>query len=512
MIDFFMASNEIILKTDKLTKTFGTSVVANDAVSFDVRKGEIHCLLGENGAGKSTLAECLYGYYKPDSGDIYYKGKKVTFASPSEAIAQGIGMVHQHFQLVEPLSVIENIIVGTDTAGTIKLDLRRAEQKVKSLCDQYNIDLNLRAKIWQLAVGQQQWVEIFKALYLGAEVLILDEPTAVLTPQESEILFNVIKQMTADGMSIILISHKLNEVMQSDHVTILRKGKCIGTVVTAESSKEALVNMMVGRDVNFSIKKDVIEQGDIVLEIKDLRAVGWAKGLESLKGINLTVRKGEILGIAGVAGNGQKELFETLVGMREASDGSVLLDGEDITNQSPATIMQKGIGHIPDDRYRVGLVPDFSIADNLVLGAHNESTFSAGLFLNYKKINEFAKQAVAEYEIVTPSINTPVKSLSGGNAQKVILSRELSQCSKVLLANQPTRGLDVGAIEYVQNALLAKRKEGYGIILASEDLEELISISDRVAVIHGGEIMGVFDSSEADIKTIGLLMAGQRSV
>lgn len=496
---------EPLLKVDKLTKRFG-SVVANDAVSFEVMKGEIHCLLGENGAGKSTITECIYGFYKPDSGAVYFDGVKKEQSTPCDSIRMGIGMVHQHFALVEPMSVIENVIVGTPDASFI-LDMEAAEKKLSDLCEHYGVELDLHAKIWDLSVGQQQWVEILKMLYLDAKLLILDEPTAVLTPQESEKLFKIIHQMTSENISIILISHKLNEVMQSDRVTILRKGKRVDTVNTKDVNKQTLTNMMVGREVLFTSDKEEIAAGEPVLEIKDIN-VKHSWGGDALKGVSLTVHENEIVGIAGVAGNGQKELFELLVGVRRAKSGQVLLGNEDITTASPEKIMGLGVGHIPQDRYSEGLIGEFSISDNMILGNQHSKHFTKGMILDRKKVIDFANKYFTEFDIVAPSIKTPANSLSGGNAQKIILAREMWQSSKLLLANQPTRGLDVGIIEYVHKKLLEKRKEGYGILLASEELDDLFNLADRIAVISKGQIVGVFNTEEVTIEQIGLLMAG----
>ncbi len=497
---------EPLLRVEQLTKRF-PQVLANDRVSLEIFKGEIHCLLGENGAGKSTLAECLYGFYKPDAGHIYFKGKPVKLSSPVDAIKLGIGMVHQHFVLVRPLTVIENVVVGIQDSGFI-LDLKQAEQRLLKICETYGIHVDLQAKIWQLSVGEQQWVEILKALYVGSELLILDEPTAVLTPQETERFFATLKQMSRQGLSILLITHKLNEVKQiSDRVTVLRRGKLVATINTAEASKAELARMMVGREVIFSVQKTEAARKELVLEVKNLRARG-DKGQEILQGVSFTLHRGEILGLAGISGNGQKELFEVLAGVRRAEAGQVLLEGEEVTNRSSNFMMARGVGHIPEDRLHEGLVPDFSLAENLILGQQHSALYRRGPFLSFEKIRKFAAMCVSTFEIKTPSLSHPTRFLSGGNIQKIILAREFTQCPQCLLANQPTRGLDVGVIEYVHKRLLEKRAEGIGILLASEDLDEVIDLSDRVAVIFKGQIMGVFDSQAANIEKIGLLMAG----
>ena len=494
-----------LLCTRGLTKKFH-QVVAIDSVSFDVRPGEIHCLLGENGAGKSTLAECIYGFYKPEQGEIFVEGEPVQMSSPAEAIGRGIGMVHQHFVLVPTLSVLENIVVGTNTAGML-LDLGKAEKEVKRLCERYCVELDLATKVWQLPVGQQQWVEILKVLYVGARLLILDEPTAVLTPQESRALFEILAMMTRENMSVILISHKLNEVLQSDRVTILRKGKKVATVKTEETTREELTAMMIGRDVDVSLAKDDPVMGPEILAIQNLRARD-DRGREALRGIDLVVRGGEIVGIAGVAGNGQKELFETLIGVRKAHSGRVTLLGEDITRRSSKYIQEKSVAFIPEDRFAEGLVPDFSVEENLILGSQRAARFKSRGFIDFARVADFAKKCIASYEIATPSGKTITRTLSGGNAQKLIVAREFAKEAKLTLANQPSRGLDVGVIEYMHHALLEKRRQGGAILLASEDLDELYNLADTIVVIHKGQIMGRFPAMEADIQQIGLLMVG----
>ncbi len=496
-----------LLRAEKLTKRFA-QVVANDGISLEIWPGEIHCLFGENGAGKSTLSECLYGYYRPDSGTIHVKGKPVRFRSPRDAIRHGIGMVHQHFVLVPPLTVLENIVVGTQPSG-ILLRVREAEARLRDLCRTYGIELDLHAKVEQLAVGQQQWVEILKALYLGAELLILDEPTAVLTPQESARLFAVIRLMKERGLSIILISHKLNEVMQSDWVSVLRKGKLVATVATAETSPEALTTMMVGREVVLARgARDDVVAGEPVLEIEGLGALS-DRGLPALRELSLTVHAHEIVGIAGVAGNGQKELFEVLTGVRPATAGRVRLDGEEVTNSTPREMIRRGVGHIPEDRWHQGLVPEFSIAENLILGHQRQGGYRHGPFFDWPKIDGFARDKIAAFQIDAPSPKMATNKLSGGNAQRVILAREFHQASRLLLANQPTRGLDVGVIEYVYEELLRKRRDGYAILLASEELEDLFNLADRIAVFFKGRIMSVRPPERFSFEEVGLLMAGR---
>ncbi len=497
------------LKVDQVTKRFH-KVVANDRVSFDVMPGEIHCLLGENGAGKSTIAECIYGFYKPDEGTITVDGNPTGLTSPRDAIARGIGMVHQHFVLVSSMTVLENIVIGTEAARPI-LDLKSAATRIREIGERYDVDIDLNARIWQLTVGQQQWVEILKAMFQGARLLIMDEPTAVLTPHEARRLFQIFREMTADGLSVILISHKFDDVMQSDRVTVLRRGKVVGTVNTRETTKEKLTNMMVGRSVELRVKRDAHTRGKPVLEVKGL----WATndfGTTKLSGVDLTVHQGEIVGIAGVAGNGQGELFEALIGVRKAQRGTIRMDGVDITGRSPAEIQQAGMGYIPDDRFADGLVGDNDIQNNLILGHHRKKPFARMGLLQFGAIREFAQNAIRELEIKAPSESARTRSLSGGNAQKVIVARECTQATKVILANQPSRGLDVGVIEYMHERLLEKRRNNFGILLASEELEELLSLADRIVVIFKGRILGDFPAEAADIEQIGLLMAGQETV
>lgn len=496
----------ILLETKGLTKQF-PMVLANDAVDFEVRQGEIHCLLGENGAGKSTLAESLFGFYSPDAGQIYWKGENVDISSPSVAMDLGIGMVHQHFMLVDTHSVLENILLGRETPGAL-LDEKTARARITDLCEQYNVNMDPDAIIWQLSVGEQQWVEILKALYDGVELLILDEPTAVLTPQESERLFSILKKMSMEGLSIIFITHKLNEVVAvSDRVTVLRRGKKIDTVNSWEVTKAGLAHMMVGRDVVFRVQRDEVERGKPMLELRGVRACNDL-GLECVRGIELNLHEREILGIAGVAGNGQKELFEVLIGMRQAEGGQILLNDEAILGKNTGFIRSKGLAHVPSDRIKEGLVMDFSIAENMILGSEWDQPFRKGLQLNNRAIRKFADEGMDAYEIAASSTDHHTGSLSGGNLQKVVLAREIGSKPRVLIASQPTRGLDVGVIEYVHNQFLSLRSEGVGILLISEDLDEILTLSDRIAVIFQGEVMGVFDAADADIDTIGLLMAG----
>lgn len=501
-----MHADELILETKKLTKRFG-SVLANDAISLEAKKGEIHCILGENGAGKTTLAECLYGYYRPEAGEIHLAGKRVNIESPSDAIRLGIGMVHQHFVLVRPLTVLENIVVGTAAASPI-LDMRPARNRLQGLCSDYGLNLDLSAKIWQLSVGQQQWVEILKALFVGVDLLILDEPTAVLTPQEADNLFDILNRMKAEGLSIIFITHKLREVMQvSDRVTVLRRGRRVATVQTRDVTRASLAEMMVGREVIFRVEKGETDVGPAMLEVEGLRVLD-DRGQEALKGISFGVHEGEIVGIAGVSGNGQRELFEAIVGVRQPIQGSVSLEGQEITGRKPRQIAELGIAHIPEDRLSEALIPDFSVAENLILGLHHDRFFRGGLLLEPKAVDQFSKNCIQEFGIVTPDAEQRTRNLSGGNLQRVILARELSTNPKCLVANQPTRGLDVGAIEYVHRRLIEQQRDGVGVLLFSEDLDEVLSLADRILVLFKGAVVGELEAEYATREQIGLLMAG----
>ena len=416
---------DVVMETRNLCKSFG-SLAANENISFELRRGEIHCLLGENGAGKTTLSKCLYGFLQPDIGDIYVNGKKVKISSPKDGIKYGIGMVTQHFELIKPLSALENIVVGTKAVGFL-LDTESPAKVVHELCANYGITVDLKAKVWQMSLGEQQWVEILKALYLGAKILILDEPTAVLTPQEREKLFAILNKMKSDGLSILFITHKLGEVVEiSERVTILRKGKNIGTYETKNISKEKIANLMVGRDVLFRVNKEPASPGKVVLSVEELRARN-DRGLEALRGLSLQIHEREILGVAGVSGNGQKELLETIVGVREVRGGRIFLNGRNISGENPRQTALQGLSHIPSDRVEEGLALDFTIAENLVLGLNRSRPFKAKGLLNSKEIDKFAWKALQDFNIKADSPAQLTKFLSGGNLQKVILARELSQ-------------------------------------------------------------------------------------
>lgn len=500
-------SDNILLKTEGVSKRF-PGILANDAISMDIRQGEIHCLLGENGAGKSTLAECLFGFYQPDAGQMYLRGNAVTFSSPREAIASGIGMVHQHFVLVPRLSVIENIVIGTASSSHF-INLQQAKTELNKLCQEFDIELDLNARVSQLSVGEQQWVEILKVLYTGVELLILDEPTASLTPQEADKLFAILEKLkTEQKLSIIFITHKLREVMAvSDRVTVLRGGQKVDTVHTSEVSQQDLAQMMVGREVVLRVHKETRDIGPSLLEVQNLSVLGDNQE-KSVDQVSFKLHESEILGLAGVAGNGQRELFEALVGVRDISNGQVRLKNINLTRQSPGEILAHGIGHIPADRIKNGLLPDLSVAENLILGHHRSPFYRKGWFLNRKSIQEHAQTCIQGFDIRVRSSGQPIKYLSGGNMQKVIVAREFSQTSRCLIAHQPTRGLDVGVIEYVHNQLLKQASNGMGILLISEDLDEIFTLADRIMVFFEGQVMGVFETEEIDKRSIGLLMAG----
>jgi len=496
------------ITVENLTKRFGP-VLANDALSLRIRRGEIHCLLGENGAGKTTLAECLYGFHRPDSGEIRCEGRPVSFESPRDAIEKGIGMVHQHFVLIRSFSVLENVALTAQKRGML-LDLSQIGRELKSLCREYHVDLDLKAAVWQLSVGEQQWVEILKALFVGAELLILDEPTAVLTPQETERLFAVLRQMKSEGLSILLITHKLGEVMRvADRISVLRDGRLVDTVAVGEVDKQDLAHMMVGREVVLQVERENGAAGAPLLEVDNLRVVD-DRDRVAVRDVSFTLHSGEILGLAGVAGNGQRELFEALIGVRRPMGGQVRFEGEDITNSRPRDIQRRGIAHVPDDRMHQGVVGDLSVADNLILGRQRATRYRRGPLLDRSRIGSAARDLIDTFAITTPSLNQKVRFLSGGNLQKVILARELGDNPGCLLANQPTRGLDVGVIEYVHTQLLEMRRSGAAVLLISEDLDELFGLSDRIMIMFEGAIMGVVDPKATSVEEVGLMMAGIR--
>lgn len=515
------ATAPIAVEMRGITKRF-PGVLANDKVDLDVRVGEIHALLGENGAGKSTLMSVLCGLYQPDEGALYMRiqdGKdpeQVIISSPRDAIDLGIGMVYQHFKLVPTQTVSENIILGMKGIP-FRLNMTDVNKKINALGEQYHMPVDPGAYIWQLSVGEQQRVEILKLLYRGAEILILDEPTAVLTPQESAELGKTMRQMASEGKAIIFISHKLDEVMAfADRVTVLRDGTNVATVEIADTNKSDLARLMVGREVIFHVDKEGALLGDCVLDLRNVNAEN-DKGLPALINVSLQIHGGEILGVAGVAGNGQRELAEVVTGLRQVTNGQVILLGNDLTNRSPLTFINRGVAHIPGDRLGVGLAGNLPISDNLIMKAYRQQPISNGPFLAKGSITNFSKKIVAKFDVMTPSIETPARNLSGGNQQKAILGREITSGGRspddltpLLVASYPTRGLDVGAIEAVRTSLLKQREQGTAILLISEDLEELMTVSDCIAVLHGGEVMGVVKPAEIDIEDLGLMMAGER--
>jgi len=496
---------ENVVSMRGITKRF-PGVLANDRVDFDLRKGEVHALLGENGAGKSTLMNVLAGLYRADSGSIRVHQKQVEFGSPREAIEEGIGMVHQHFMLVPSQSVTENILLGLDEPK-FRMQLSNYDQVIEEMALKFGLHVDPSAKIWQLSVGEQQRVEILKMLYRGADVLIMDEPTAVLAPTEIDELFNTVRSMTGQGKSVVFISHKLHEVMDiSDRITVLQKGKVTSHGLnTSDVTREELAHLMVGRDVVFRIERQDIEVGDEVLTVEGVEANN-DKGLPALRGVSLSVRQGEIVGLAGVAGNGQNELAETLVGLRQATAGKVIVNQQDVTNKPVKLGIRHGISLIPADRTLVGTAPNLSVTDNVIMKNYDQNPIGSGGLLHMAEAETYAEDLKEAYDIIVPTIDTSVRLLSGGNLQKVILAREISSEPRLMIAVQPTRGLDVGAIEGVQRLLLAQRQVGAAILLISEELEELLSLSDRIYVIYEGKIMG--EVQDGDINKIGLMMTG----
>lgn len=496
-----------------ITRRF-PGVIANDQVSFDVHAGEIHALLGENGAGKSTLMKILYGLYQPDEGDIYINGQRVTIHSPLDAIRQGIGMIHQHFMLVPELTVAENVALGLRSSRGLRLDLDLVAERIVTLANTYGLKVEPHVPVWQLAVGEQQRVEIIKALYRGADLLVLDEPTAVLTPQEVEDLFRTLNQMRAEGHALIFISHKLHEILAlSDRVTVLRNGRQVGTHPTASMTRPALAKLMVGREILDRSVQEVHVTAEHpnppLLTLEHVSAHG-DRGTAALRAVSLNVYAGEILGIAGVSGNGQRELAEVMAGLRPIETGRILLDGQDVSVASPEQRMQVGFSYIPEERMRDGAIMDFTVEENLILRDHTRKPYAQGIFLDRQGITATCNRLIKHFNVKTPTSQTPIKNLSGGNIQKVIMARELSRQPRVLIAAQPTRGVDIGATEYIHQLLLDLRAQGTAIVLISEDLDEVLALSDRIAVMYEGEIMDILPRSQAQPERLGLLMAGVR--
>ncbi|GAB6928297.1 ABC transporter ATP-binding protein [Paenibacillus sp. JCM 10914] len=485
-------------------------IVANDDITIQLKKGEIHALLGENGAGKSTLMSILFGMYQPDRGTIKVRGSEVRIGNPNVANKLGIGMVHQHFKLVEAFTVTENIILGSETRKWFfGLDTQTAAKRVEALSKQYGLNVDPHAKIEDISVGMQQRVEILKMLYRNAEVLIFDEPTAVLTPQEIDELQKIMKNLVNEGKSIILITHKLKEIKAvADRCTVIRRGKTIGTVDVADTSREVMAEMMVGRSVSFKVDKQESKPGDIVLEVQSL-TVQNSKKTDALKSFSLTLRAGEIVGLAGVDGNGQTELIEAITGLRQAAGGSVKLNGKDISGLSVRKRNESGIGHIPEDRQKRGLVLDYTVEENLILQVYNKPPFAKRGLLQPSAIRENADHIIQSFDVRSGSgARSVVRSMSGGNQQKAIIGREVERDPDLLIAVQPTRGLDVGSIEYIHRRLIEQRDKGKAVLLVSLELDEVLNLSDQIAVINNGELVGIVKSSETNERELGLMMAG----
>lgn len=506
-----------VVEMKSITKKFG-NFVANENINLTVHKGEVHALLGENGAGKSTLMNILYGLYHQTSGEIHINEKLVNMDNPNVAIENGIGMVHQHFMLVQPFTVAQNIILGTEpTKGAGAVDMKKAVDDVKKLSQKYGLYVDPLAKIEDITVGMQQRVEILKALYRGAEILILDEPTAVLTPQEIQELIQIIKNLTKEGKSVIIITHKLKEIKAAaDNCTIIRRGKYIDTVDVSKTTEDDLAAMMVGREVNFKVDKEESRPKETVLRIDNL-VVRDNRKIAAVNGLSLEVKAGEILGIAGIDGNGQSELVEALTGLRKAESGSIKINSKEVLNNTPKEIFKKGIKNIPEDRQKRGLILDFTVAENTVLQNYKESRFSKKGILNHSAIEEHARKIVERFDVRPTDYTTKARALSGGNQQKVIIGREVDNIevsrnitneSQLFIATQPTRGLDVGAIEFVHKSLVKQRDEGNAVLLVSLELDEVMNVSDRIAVIYEGKIVGIVDAKDADENTLGFMMAG----
>jgi len=484
-------------------------IVANDDITLQLKQGEVHALLGENGAGKSTLMSILFGLYQPDGGEIRIRGKQVEIPNPNVANELGIGMVHQHFKLVHNFTITENIILGMEPKRGLVVDKKNASAKIRELSEKYGLNVDPDAKIEDVSVGMQQRVEILKMLYRDADVLIFDEPTSVLTPQEIQELMKIMRNLIDEGKSIILITHKLKEIKAiADRCTVIRRGRLIGTVDVAETSEARMAEMMVGREVNFQVDKAPARPGKVVLSVENLSVLNNRRVL-GLKKFSLEVRAGEIVGIAGVDGNGQVELVEAITGLRRPESGRIILNGKDITGASIRERIKAGIAHIPEDRHKHGLILDYSLEDNIALKVYDEPPYSSGGLLNRNEIRRYAQSVIEEFDVRTGQGAVSVaRSLSGGNQQKAIVGRELAQNPELLIAVQPTRGLDVGAIEYIHKRLVEQRDKGKAVLLVSLELDEILSVSDRIAVINNGELVGIVQADETDENEIGLMMAG----
>ncbi|MCB9098379.1 MAG: ABC transporter ATP-binding protein [Anaerolineales bacterium] len=498
----------LVLEAKGLTKRF-PGVLANDNINLKLHQGEILALLGENGAGKSTLMNMLYGLYTPTEGEILIKGKKVELSNPGDAIARGVGMVHQHFQLVPVMTVAENVMLGSEiTSGGGRLNMRQAVQTVRQLSEQYGLAVDPTAVIEDLPVGTQQRVEIIKALYRHADILILDEPTAVLTPQEANELFRIMRDLTAQNVSIIFITHKLKEVLAvADRIGVLRSGQMVGTAMPENSTETSLAEMMVGRNVILRVEKSEAKPGKPVLQIENLHVYD-DRGQAAVEGIDLEVYAGEILGIAGVEGNGQRELVEALTGLRHVEAGKITIDGQDTTHFTPRQITELGVAHIPEDREKHGLVMPYTLADNMVLNRYFKTPYARGVIMHHDKIDENGKVLVKNYDVRPPNVYALAQNLSGGNKQKVIVAREFSSPTKLLVAAQPTRGIDVGSIEFIHKEIVAQRDQGVAVLVVSAELDEVLGLADRVAVMFDGRIVKILPVAEATRERVGLLMAG----
>jgi len=498
---------EYVIEMLDIRKEFGT-FVANDNITLQLAKGEIHALLGENGAGKSTLMNVLFGLYQPEGGEIRVHGNTVNITDPKVANKLGIGMVHQHFMLVEDFSVTENIILGSEPTTAGMISTKVAAKKVQELSELYGLNVDPYEKIHDISVGMQQRVEILKTLYRGAEMIIFDEPTASLTPQEIKELIQIMRRLTEEGKSIILITHKLKEIMDvSDRVTVIRKGKGIGTLITAETNPNELASLMVGRQVEFTTVKGESNPTEEVLNVKDLVVTDY-RGIEKVKGLNLSVRRGEIVGIAGIDGNGQSELIEAITGLRKVKSGKVYLNGNDITGKRPRKITESGVGHIPQDRHKHGLVLDFPIGHNIALQTYYKNPNTKNGLMNYATISKKANEIIQKYDVRTQGAHEPARALSGGNQQKAIIGREIDRNPDLLIAALPTRGLDVGAIEFIHQSLIEQRDNGKAVLLISFELDEVMNVSDRIAVIYDGQIVDIKNPKQTNEQELGLLMAG----
>lgn len=502
-----MAETTSALRMQDITKTF-PGVLANDHVTIECNKGEVLGLLGENGAGKTTLMNILYGLYPPDEGQVFIDGKEVSIHSPSEAIENGIGMVHQHFKLVDTLTVIENVILGMPTNKAV-LDLAPAREKFKKLCDEYELFVDPDTEVWKLPVGQQQWVEILKALYRDCKVLVLDEPTAVLTPSESDQLARAIRRITGQGRSVVFISHKLREVMEvTDKVTVIRDGAVVGTIATKDASQIKLAEMMVGRPITIERReRPAMPDGEVILDMQSVNATD-DRGVHALKDFSLQVRAGEIVGVAGVDGNGQRELAECISGLRKPTSGTITIKGKPVTGViSDPSFM----GFIPEDRHKTGLVLDFSVAENLVIKEYMNAPYTKNGILQYKEIKRHADEMISKYNVKTPNCDVKAKTLSGGNQQKVVIAREMDPEPVFDMAAHPTRGLDLGAVTNVHDILLNERNRGAAVLFISAELQEIMAVADRIIVLYSGQIMGDLDGETADQNVIGQMMLGQKA-